>query len=186
MAILIRFHVSKSSASRARRLSRLLVCAALAVVVVAPAVSSASPQQEVQTITRLAADVNSADPKVRRAALKALATGDRRRWSRSACWSGIPSATSAAAPSMRSLPSTWSRRHARASPARRTRFRMDSISNHAHGRCRPHCSPISCVLLPTTGRRCDGMAAYTLGVVMTPPIDDPSGRRADLLARRRG
>jgi HEAT repeat protein len=74
MAILIRFHVSKSNASRARRLTYLLVCATLAIVVVAPADSSASLQQEVQTITRLAADVNSADPKVRRAALKALAT----------------------------------------------------------------------------------------------------------------
>ena len=73
MAILIRAHVSKSNLSRARRLAPLLVSAALAVVVT-PAVSSATLQQEVQTITRLAADVNSADAKVRRAALKALAS----------------------------------------------------------------------------------------------------------------
>ena len=74
MAILIHVRNRKSNASRARRLPRLLVSAALAIVVVAPAVSWASRDQEVQTITRLAADVNSKDPKVRRAALKALAS----------------------------------------------------------------------------------------------------------------
>ena len=73
MAILIRAHVSISHASRARRLPRLLVPAALAVFVSAPAVSWASVDQDALTITRLAEDVNSADPKVRRAALKALA-----------------------------------------------------------------------------------------------------------------
>ena len=72
MAILIHCHVSKSNAARARRFRWLLVSAAL--VVCAHAVSSASLQQELQTITRLSADVNSADPKVRRAALKALAS----------------------------------------------------------------------------------------------------------------
>jgi HEAT repeat protein len=74
MAILMRTQASKSNAGRARRLPRLLVSAALAVVVVAPAESWASRDQETQTITRLAEDVNSADPKVRRTALKALAS----------------------------------------------------------------------------------------------------------------
>jgi hypothetical protein len=50
------------------------VSAALVVVVTAPAVARASQDQETQTIKRLAEDVNSAEPKVRRAALKALAS----------------------------------------------------------------------------------------------------------------
>jgi HEAT repeat protein len=73
MAFLITAKVSQSSFGRALRLSRLLVSAALAIVV-APAVSWASPSQEAQTITRLAEEVNSAEAKVRRAALKALAS----------------------------------------------------------------------------------------------------------------
>lgn len=48
--------------------------AALVVGVTAPAVARASQDQETQTIKRLAEDVNSAEPKVRRAALKALAS----------------------------------------------------------------------------------------------------------------
>lgn len=60
MAILNRAHVSK-----------LLVLAAL--VVTTPA-ALASLDQEAQTLTQLAAEVNSADVKVRRAALKALAS----------------------------------------------------------------------------------------------------------------
>ena len=60
MAILIRAHVSKSR--RAGQVARwLLVSAAL--VVTAPAVAWASPDQEAQTITRLAAEVNSAEPR---------------------------------------------------------------------------------------------------------------------------
>lgn len=82
MAILIPAHALKSNASRASRLPRRLSSAALAVVLVAPAVLQASPDpstslrtsQEVQTITRLAEEVNSAEPKVRRAALKALSS----------------------------------------------------------------------------------------------------------------
>lgn len=74
MAFLIRANVSKSNPGRARRLARLLVSAALATVVVAPAVSWGSANQEAQTITRLAEEVNSAEAKVRRAALKALAS----------------------------------------------------------------------------------------------------------------
>ena len=74
MAILTRAHASMSNQSRARRLPRLLLSAAVAIIVVTPAVSSASPDQEAQTITQLSDQVNSADPKVRRAALKALAT----------------------------------------------------------------------------------------------------------------
>jgi len=50
------------------------VSAALVVGVTAPAVARASQDQETQTIKRLAEDVNSAEPKVRRAALKALAS----------------------------------------------------------------------------------------------------------------
>ena len=72
MAFLIRFHVSTSNAGRARRLRWLLVSTAL--VVFAPAVSWAALDQEAQTIARLAEDVNSAEPKVRRVALKALAS----------------------------------------------------------------------------------------------------------------
>ena len=72
MAFLIRPHVSKSTAIGARRLRWLLVPAAL--VVFAPAVSPASIDQDAQTIARLAEEVNSADPNVRRAALKALSS----------------------------------------------------------------------------------------------------------------
>jgi len=71
MAFLIRTHVSKSTAGRARRFQWLFVLAAL--VVAAPLVG-ATRTQEVQPISRLADDVNSADAKVRRAALKALAS----------------------------------------------------------------------------------------------------------------
>jgi HEAT repeat protein len=72
MAILIRALFLNSNARRARRLRWLLVSAAL--VLCAPAESWASLDQEAQTIAQLSADVNSADPNVRRAALKALAT----------------------------------------------------------------------------------------------------------------
>ena len=74
MALLIRVRVSKSNRGRSGRLRRLLVSAALVVVVTTPAVARASQDQETQTIKRLAEDVNSAEPKVRRAALKALAS----------------------------------------------------------------------------------------------------------------
>jgi len=74
MALLSRARVSKSNRARSGRLRRLLVSAALVVVVTAPAVARASQDQETQTIKRLAEDVNSAEPKVRRAALKALAS----------------------------------------------------------------------------------------------------------------
>ena len=70
MAILTRAHLSNSNAVRARRIQWLLL--PLALVVTAPD-AWASLDQEGQTITELAANVNSADPKVRRAALKALA-----------------------------------------------------------------------------------------------------------------
>jgi HEAT repeat protein len=56
------------------RCTRLLISATFAMLVAAPAISWASFDQEAQTIARLADDVNSADPKVRRAALKALAS----------------------------------------------------------------------------------------------------------------
>ena len=74
MALLIRARVSKSDRARLGRPWRLLVSAALVVGVTAPAVARASQDQETQTIKRLAEDVNSAEPKVRRAALKALAS----------------------------------------------------------------------------------------------------------------
>jgi HEAT repeat protein len=73
MALLMRFHRCQLNAHSADRLQRLLVIAALAVVC-APTISWASMDQEAQSIARLASDVNSAEPKVRRAALKALAT----------------------------------------------------------------------------------------------------------------
>jgi HEAT repeat protein len=73
MAVLMRFHLSTPRSHLADRLQWLLVITALAVVC-APTVSWASMDQEAQSISRLAADVNSADVKVRRAALKALAT----------------------------------------------------------------------------------------------------------------
>jgi len=74
MALLSRARVSKSNPARSGRLRWLLVSAALVVGVTAPAVARASQDQETQTIKRLAEDVNSAEPKVRRAALKALAS----------------------------------------------------------------------------------------------------------------
>ena len=74
MAILMRAHAWNSNAGRARRLPRLLLSPALAVCPLVPAVSLTSFDQEAQTITRLAEEVNSADPKVRRAALKSLAS----------------------------------------------------------------------------------------------------------------
>jgi HEAT repeat protein len=73
MAVLMRFHLSTPRSHLADRLQWLLVITALAMVC-APTVSWASMDQEAQSISRLAADVNSADVKVRRAALKALAT----------------------------------------------------------------------------------------------------------------
>ena len=74
MALLSRARVSKSNPARSGRLRWLLVSAALVVGVTAPAVARASQDHETQTIKRLAEDVNSAEPKVRRAALKALAS----------------------------------------------------------------------------------------------------------------
>jgi FOG: HEAT repeat len=74
MALLSRARVSKSKPAGSGRLRWLLVSAALVVGVTAPAVARASQDQETQTIKRLAEDVNSAEPKVRRAALKALAS----------------------------------------------------------------------------------------------------------------
>ena len=56
------------------RLTRFLAAATVASIVAAPVISWAALDQETQTIARLADDVNSADPKVRRAALKALAS----------------------------------------------------------------------------------------------------------------
>jgi HEAT repeat protein len=147
------------------------MCAALAVVVVAPAVSSASLQQEVQTITRLAADVNSADPKVRRAALKALATrgpeaieplsllvGDPERDIRSGAIDAIVAIY--------------------VEPPPRSRV---SSAEDAFGWTQYRTTPwtVPPALLTNLVRaladdwpsvRRD--AAYTLGVVMTPPIDD--------------
>ncbi len=74
MALLNHAGVSNSRPGRAGRLWRLLVSAALVVVITAPAIAWASSlDQEAPTIARLAQDVNSAEPKIRRAALKALA-----------------------------------------------------------------------------------------------------------------
>src|SRR5215204_6799798 len=56
------------------RLTPLFVSAIVSVIVATPVISWGSPSQEAQTIARLADDVNSADPKVRRAALKLLAS----------------------------------------------------------------------------------------------------------------
>ena len=62
-----------STPGRSGRPWRLFFSAALVVVFAVPAVAWASRAQEAPTIARLAADVNSAEAKVRRAALKALA-----------------------------------------------------------------------------------------------------------------
>jgi HEAT repeat protein len=73
MAFLMHVRASIIQHSRAGRTRRLLVTAVLVVVVSMPAVVWASRDQQAPTIGRLAADVNSDEPKVRRAALKALA-----------------------------------------------------------------------------------------------------------------
>ena len=71
MAILTRSHDSTFNAIQAGRIRWLLMSVAF-IVVTAP-IAWASLDQEGQTITQLAAEVNSSDAKVRRAALKALA-----------------------------------------------------------------------------------------------------------------
>ena len=169
MAFLIRFHVSKSNAGRARRLRWLLVATAL--VVFAPAVSWAALDQETQTIARLAEDVNSAEPKVRRVALKALASlgaealgplsllvGDPERGIRSDAIGAILAIY--------------------VEPPPRERI---SSAEDAFGWTRYRTTPwaVPPALLTNLVRaladdwpsvRRD--AAYALGVVMTPPIDD--------------
>jgi HEAT repeat protein len=72
MAILMHARVSRCEPGLALRAWRPLASAALVVAILAPVAAWASPAQEPQTIGRLATDVNSAEPKVRRAALKAL------------------------------------------------------------------------------------------------------------------
>ena len=74
MALLIHDRLSSSDGGRASRPWRMLVSAALAVVVTMPAGAWTFRHQDTQTITQLSDNVNSADPKVRRAALKALAS----------------------------------------------------------------------------------------------------------------
>lgn len=171
MAILIRFHVSKSTASRARRFLRQLVSAALAVVVIAPAVSSASLQQEVQTITRLAADVNSADPKVRRAALKALASRGPEALEPLSLLVGDPE-RDIRSDAINAIVAIY------VEPPPRARV---SNAEDAFGWTQYRTTPwtVPPALLTNLVRaladdwpsvRRD--AAYTLGVVMTPPIDD--------------
>jgi HEAT repeat protein len=73
MALLTPACVSTLEHGRAGRSWRPLLLAAFVVVVSLPQPAWASRAQEAPTIGRLAADVNSAEPKVRRAALKALA-----------------------------------------------------------------------------------------------------------------
>ena len=73
MAFLMHALGSTVGTGAAGRAWRRLVLAALVVVVSWPAAALASRGQEAPTIARLAADVNSAEAKVRRAALKALA-----------------------------------------------------------------------------------------------------------------
>jgi HEAT repeat protein len=73
MALLMPARVSRSEPGGAGRSWRRLLTAALVFVAVLPAVASASRNQEAPAIGRLAADVNSAEPKVRREALRALA-----------------------------------------------------------------------------------------------------------------
>jgi HEAT repeat protein len=68
MASLMRTHISKS------RITRQLLAAGVVCVMLAPAASWAARDQEYQTISRLAEEVNSSEAKVRRAALKALST----------------------------------------------------------------------------------------------------------------
>jgi HEAT repeat protein len=171
MAILIRFHVSTSNPSRARRLPRLFVCAALAAVFVAPAVSSASLQQEVQTITRLAADVNSADPKVRRAALKALASRGPEALEPLSLLVGDPE-RDIRSDAIDAIVAIY------VEPPPRARV---SSAEDAFGWTQYRTTPwtVPPALLTNLVRaladdwpsvRRD--AAYTLGVVMTPPIDD--------------
>ena len=73
MAILIRPNTMTFTARRQRLLRRIL-SATMAIAILSPAVTGATDDQDVQTIARLAEDVNSADEKVRRAALKALSS----------------------------------------------------------------------------------------------------------------
>jgi HEAT repeat protein len=167
MAFLIRVHVSKSNACRSRRFQWLLVLAAL---VVTPPVAWASRTQEVQPISRLADEVNSADAKVRRAALKALASrgaealeplsllvGDPER--------GIRSDAIVAIVAIYVEP-----------PARERISSAEDAFGWTRYRTTPW--PVPPALLTNLVRaladdwpsvRRD--AAYTLGVVMTPPID---------------
>jgi HEAT repeat protein len=72
MAILMNARAPIFEQGVAGRSWRRLASAALVIIVMAPAVAWASRDQEAQTIGRLAMDVNSAEAKVRRAALKSL------------------------------------------------------------------------------------------------------------------
>lgn len=66
-------HARVPAARPARRPWALTTSLVLVATVAAPSLASASRRQDAATITRLAGDVNSAEPKVRRAALKSLA-----------------------------------------------------------------------------------------------------------------
>lgn len=149
---------------------RRLVSAALVVVVTSPPAAWALRDQEVQTIAQLADDGKSAEPKVRRAALKALAArgpealeplsllvGDPERGIRSAAIEAIL-ATYVEPPSGERVSSAesaflWTRYRTTpwaVPPALRTNL-VRALSDE----------------WPSVRRD----AAYALGVVMTPPID---------------
>jgi HEAT repeat protein len=149
----------------------LLLSMTVAIIIIAPATPLASLDQEAQTIARLAADVNSADPKVRRAALKALApmgpealeplsllAGDPER--------GIRSDAIAAIVAIYVEP-----------PPRERVTSAEDAFGWTRYRATPWAVPPALLTnliraladeWPSVRRD----AAYALGVVMTPPIDD--------------
>ena len=185
MAILIRVHVSKSNASRARRLPRLLVSAALAIVVVAPAVSWASLDQEVQTITRLADGCEQR--RSQGAARGAESAG--------LPWTGGPGAAQPAGRRSRARHPQrrhrCDRRHLRGAAAtrarlqRRRRIRMDPLSDHAMGgaaRTAHQPRARACRRLAVGAPRCRLRA----GCGDDATDRRPRGRRVDLLARGPG
>lgn len=63
----------RSHTGRGRRVARFLVCVGLAAMTPIPPPAWARQDQEAATVRQLSNDVNSVEPKVRRAALKALA-----------------------------------------------------------------------------------------------------------------
>ena len=168
MAILSCAHLTTFKRDRIGPLGWLLAAAAL--VVTEPVVARASLDQEAQTITQLAADVNSSDTKVRRAALKALASrgpealeplsllvGDPER--------GIRSDAIAAIAAIYVEP-----------PPRERVSNAEDAFGWTRYRTTPWAVPPALLTNLVRGLADEWAsvrreAAYALGVVMTPPID---------------